>query len=350
MPTIKEVASLAGVSIGTVSHVITRTVPVSPALRLKVEAAIRELDYHPNYVARSLKTSKTRTVGIIVPDMTVSFFPRLILGAEAAARQRGYSVVATNSHESTERQRELLALLRSQRVEGILLVVAAGQMPVTQISKLLEAGVSMVCLDRIPDRVRVDTVSVDNAGAAEIGVAHLVQMGYRRIALVTGPLALKNERHRLIGYRRALEKFGLPFSDSLVWNGNLIPADVAALCLERLADANPMPDAIFSTNGPSGLGVLRALRDSGLATPRDIGLITFDELTVEDLFSPAVTTIVQPAFEIGSRASEILLDRIEGKGVADRLFNLRLPATLKVRDSSRLAESSLQEGAKYAKG
>ena len=347
MPTIKEVARLAGVSIGTVSHVITRTVPVSPALRLKVEAAIQQLDYHPNYVARSLKTSKTRTVGIIVPDMTVSFFPRLILGAEAAARQRGYSIVATNSYESPERQRELLALLRSQRVEGILLVVAAGQMPVTQITKLLEAGVPMVSLDRIPDRVRVDTVSVDNIDAAEMGVKHLIEMGYRRIALVTGPLALKNERHRLLGYRRAFESAGLPVSDTLVWNGNLMPADVAALCSARLRDPQTRPDAIFSTNGPSGLGVLRALQSCGLETPRDVGLITFDELTVDDLFSPAVTTVVQPAFEIGFRASEILLDRIEGTSISGRLFNVRLPATLKIRDSTRPKIAPVQ-GVYYA--
>src|SRR5690349_24428501 len=121
MPTIKEVADLAGVSVGTVSHVITGSVRVSDPLRLKVEAAIRDLDYHPNHVARSLKTSKTRTLGIIVPDMTISFFPQVIRGAESAARARNYSLIAVNSDESGARQKELLSLFRSQRVEGILL-------------------------------------------------------------------------------------------------------------------------------------------------------------------------------------------------------------------------------------
>src|SRR5438132_7416122 len=125
MSTIKEVADLAGVSIGTVSHVLTGSLPVSPRLRTKVEAAIRELDYHPNHIARSLKTSKTRTLGIIVPDLTISFYPQVIRGAEAAARQRNYTLMAVNSDDHIDRQRELLSLMRSQRVEGILLVVAS---------------------------------------------------------------------------------------------------------------------------------------------------------------------------------------------------------------------------------
>src|ERR1700740_440740 len=120
MPSIKKVAEIAGVSVGTVSHVITGSVKVSEPLRIKVQDAIRKLNYHPNHVARSLKTSRTRTLGIIVPDMTISFFPLIIRGAEAAARVRNYTLIATNSDESSQRQKELLTLLRSQRVEGIL--------------------------------------------------------------------------------------------------------------------------------------------------------------------------------------------------------------------------------------
>src|ERR1700757_4864723 len=140
MPTIKEVADLAGVAVGTVSHVINGSVPVSEPLRKKVQDAIRELDYHPNHVARSLKTSKTRTLGIIVPDMTISFFPQVIRGAESAARERGYSLIAVNSDDDGERQKDLLSLLRSQRVEGVLLVIAAAPTPLSQLSRMMTAG------------------------------------------------------------------------------------------------------------------------------------------------------------------------------------------------------------------
>lgn len=337
MPSIKKVAEVAGVSVGTVSHVITGSVPVSEELRGKVQAAIRQLNYHPNHVARSLKTSKTLTLGIVVPDLTISFFPQVIRGAENAARKRGYSLIAVTSDDDGERQKELLSLLRSQRVEGILLVIAAAPTPLNTISRILDAGIQVVCLDRIPDRVTVDTVSVEDSAAAAMGVEHLLSMGARRIALATGPLALKNERRRVQGYRRALQQAGIPLHNDLIWQGNLRPPDVAAMCREKFAASAPRPDAVFCTNGPTALGALRAMRDCGLKTPDDIAFATFDELTVDDLFSPSITSVVQPAYDIGYRAADLLLDRIEGVEGLEETVTIRLSASLKVGDSSRFA-------------
>jgi len=334
MPTIKQVADRAGVAVGTVSHVINASVPVSDVLKRKVQAAIRELDYHPNHVARSLKTSRTRTLGIIVPDMTIPYFPRVIRGAEAAARACNYSLIAVNSDDDPVRQKDLLSLLRSQRVEGILLAVSAGPTPLAQINRLISAGIRLVCVDRIPDRLPVDSVSVEDVSAAELGIDHLIEMGHRRIAIVTGPMSLKNERQRVLGYYRALERAGLPSDPALVWEGNIRTGDVTVMCRERLRDRAPRPDAIFATNGPTGLGVLRALHECGLHTPKDMALVTFDELTVDDLFRPAVTTVVQPAYEIGFRAAEILLQRIEGVERQDEPLTIRLLATLRIRESS----------------
>jgi LacI family transcriptional regulator len=317
-----------------VSHVITGSVPVSEPLRRKVWAAIRVLDYHPNHVARSLKTSKTRTLGIIVPDMTIPYFPKVIRGAEAAARKRGYSLIAVNSDDDGDRQRDLLSLLRSQRVEGILLVMAAAPTPATQIAKMIEAGVRIVCVDRIPDRVDVDCVSVEDTDAASIGVEHLLAEGHRRIAIVTGPQTLKNERQRLLGYKLALYHAGVPLDEDLVWLGNLRPEDVSALCKEKLS-RSPRPDAIFCTNGPTGLGALRALRDCRLRTPEDIAFATVDELMADDLFYPSITTVVQPALDIGGTAAEILLNRIENTAKSEESVMVRLRPELKVGDSSR---------------
>jgi LacI family transcriptional regulator len=167
-----------------------------------------------------------------------------------------------------------------------------------------------------------------------MGTEHLLNNVYRRIAIVTGPLSLKNERRRLEGYENALACAGIAPSEALIWQGNLHPGDLAAMCRERLKDARNRPDALLCTNGPTALGALRGLMQCGLRTPDDLGFVTFDELTVDDLFSPAITTVVQPAYEIGSRAAEILLDRIEGKS-DEKLQTVRLPATLKIRDSSR---------------
>jgi DNA-binding LacI/PurR family transcriptional regulator len=340
MPTIKEVADLAGVAVGTVSHVINGSVPVSESLKRKVQAAIRELDYHPNHVARSLKTSRTQTLGIIVPDMTIPYFPRVIRGAEAAAREHDYSLIAVNSDDNPGRQKELLSLLRSQRVEGILLAVSAGPTPLAQISRIMSAGIRLVCVDRIPDRLPVDSVSVEDVSAAELGVDHLIAMGHQRIAIVTGPLTLKNERQRLLGYHQSLERARIAANLDLVWEGNILTDDVTVMCRDRLRDPETRPDAIFATNGPTGLGVLRALHDSGIRTPGDMALVTFDELTVDDLFQPAVTTVIQPAYDIGYRAAQILLQRIESRDDLSEAATIRLPATLKVRDSSRLSYRS----------
>jgi DNA-binding LacI/PurR family transcriptional regulator len=337
LPTIKEVAQLAGVSVGTVSHVITGSVPVTEPLRRKVQAAIKRLDYHPNHIARSLKTSKTRTLGIIVPDLTISFYPQVIRGAEAAARQRNYTLIAVNSDDHIERQKELLSLMRSQRVEGILLVVASEPSATPQISQIIESGIPVVYLDRIPDREEVDSVSGEDLKAAEMAVEHLIESGHRRIAIATGPHTLRNEQRRLLGYQKALLNAGLTPDDALVWEGNFRPEDVAALCVPRLRDAARRPDAILSTNGPTGLGVLRAFRECGLHTPQDIAFVTFDELTMDELFTPSITTVVQPAYDIGFRAGQILLERIENGNAESESFTVRLPATLRVRDSSRTA-------------
>src|SRR5215469_9925914 len=165
MPSIKTVAEIAGVSIGTVSNVITGAAPVGVELRAKVENAIRLLNYHPNHVARSLKTSRTRALGMIVPDMTIPFFPHVIRGADAAARKRGYSLIAVNSNDNAQRQMELLSLLRAQRVEGILLVIAADPSPLEEISRIVDGGIPIIGLDRTLE-IPVDSVSVDDQQGA----------------------------------------------------------------------------------------------------------------------------------------------------------------------------------------
>jgi DNA-binding LacI/PurR family transcriptional regulator len=334
MSTIKEVAELAGVSIGTVSHVIGGSVPVSDQLRRRVLAAIRTLDYHPNHIARSLKTRKTRTLGIVVPDMTIPFFAQVIRSAEAAARVHGYSVIAVNSDDNTIRQKEVLSLLRSQRIEGILLVIASGQGSQAQVPKLIDSGIPVVCLDRLPEEIEVDSVCVEDCAAADMGVSHLLSLGHTEIAILTGPLILRNERERLRGYKSALQRAGLSPKKSLMWEAPLHQEDVFRKFRESFAGSKKRPTALFCTNGVTGLGALRGMAACGLSTPEDIAFVTFDELTAEDIFRPSITSVVQPAYEIGYRAAEILIERIDAGLPRGPKIEVRLPATLKIRGSS----------------
>ncbi len=325
---------MAGVSIGTVSHVIGGSARVSERLRRKVLAAIRTLDYHPNHIARSLKTRKTRTLGIVVPDITIPFFPQVIRSAESAARALGYSVIAVNSDDDTARQAEVLSLLRSQRVEGILLVIASGHGSQTQIRGLLNAGIPVVCLDRLPEGIEVDSVCVEDCAAADMGVSHLVSLGHKRIAILTGPLSLRNERERLRGYKTALERAGIASQESLIWETTLHQDDVVRTCKEYFLSSVRRPTALFCTNGVTGLGALRGMASCGLSTPEDIAFVTFDELTAEDIFRPAITSVIQPAHELGYRAAEILIERLKEGSAAGPIISVRLQASLRVRESS----------------
>jgi DNA-binding LacI/PurR family transcriptional regulator len=330
----KELAKLAGVSAGTVSNVISGLSSVSEKSRQKVLDAIRTLNYQPNLIARSLKTNRTNTLGIVIPDITIPFFPKIIRGAESAARERGYFLIVLDSESSPAREAEMIALLRAQRVEGMLLVAAGGDKLSAERCASLTGNLPVVCLDRLPLDLEVDSVCVDDCGAAEMGTAHLIEKGHREIAIITGPLTLHNEQERLQGYRKALRKAGIPVQPSLIWGGSFEQDDVAALCQRGLLRAAGRPTALFATNGVTGLAALRSLYGAGLSTPKDFAFVTFDELTSEDFFKPGVTSVMQPTFDMGYRSVEVLLKRISAESAERPCEKVRLPATLIVRESS----------------
>jgi DNA-binding LacI/PurR family transcriptional regulator len=344
-PTQKELAKLAGVSSGTVSNVINGVAGVSERSRKKVFGAIKALNYRPNLIARSLRTNRTQTLGMVVPDITIPFFPKLIRGAESAARKAGFFLIVLDSENDGGREADMLALLRAQRVEGILLVAAGEVGDKSAYGSLAAEGPPLVCVDRVPEGLGVDSVCVDDSQAAEMAVSHLLEKGHSQIAIITGPLHLQNEQERLRGYRRALQKSGIPIRDLLIWKGSFKEDEVANLCQRGLLRPANRPTALFATNGVTGLAALRTISAMGLTTPDDIAFVTFDELNSEPLFRPGITSIVQPAYEIGSRAVEVLLKRIEHGGSHVKPVELvRLPARLSVRESTHASAASYVKG------
>jgi DNA-binding LacI/PurR family transcriptional regulator len=334
-PTQKELAKLAGVSAGTVSNVISGSANVSDRSRRKVTDAIKALNYQPNLIARSLKTNRTKTLGIVIPDITIPFFPKIIRGVECAARERGYFLVVLDSEGSPEREADMFALLRAQRVEGILLVTASGAELTPERWNTLTSHFPVVCVDRLPVGPEVDSVCIDDCGAAEMAISHLMGQGHTQIAAITGPLTLWNEQERLRGYRQALQKAGISLDPSLVWSGSFEQEAVATLCQKGMLRPGSRPTALFATNGVTGLAALRSLYAVGLSTPRDFSFVTFDEITAEDFLRPGITSVVQPTFDMGYRALQVLLDRIERpESINGTHKKVRLPATLTVRESS----------------
>lgn len=339
MSTIKEVARRARVSVGTVSHVLTGATSVSPKRRNRILAAIRELDYHPNDVARSLKLSRSHMLGMVVSDITNPFFSLLVRGAEDAAVKQNYLLLTFNTDERVEREMQVLSVLQKRRVDGVLLVVAPSQGKFSHVTQLISCGTPVVCLDRVPRGVRVDSVTIDNASATRGCIEHLVDKGHRRIAIITGSLLLQTARDRLQGYKDALSLRRIPIDPQLICEGDF-RIESGFQLVQKILSRIERPTAIFVSNGLMSIGALKAILRSGLRCPEDIALASFDDMFLSDVLQPPLTAVVQPAYDMGYRGAEMLMARIESlknassKATPRRTARVQLVTELKIREST----------------
>ncbi|MCS7172643.1 MAG: LacI family transcriptional regulator [Armatimonadetes bacterium] len=325
MATIKDVARLAGVSPATVSAVLNNRASVSVPLRRRVERAIRSLNYHPNALARGLKTRRTHTLALLVSDIRNPFYTGLVRGVEDVAQEHAYTVILGNSDRRPEKIQGYLATLVGRRVEGVILTHV---IPRSHLEALRRQGLQVVFVDVRPRHLYADAVVVNNEEAARQAVWHLIAHGRRRIGLLGFRSGLSTGEERLAGYRRALQEAGLR------------PAGLVALSrlsLEHAQEAarellRRRPDGVFAANNTMVLAVLRAARELGLRVPEDCALVGFDDVEWMSVAEPPVTTVAQPMYELGAAAARCLLDRLrEGKDREPRLAALR--ADLVVRRS-----------------
>ena len=332
MATIKEVACRAKVSVGTVSNVLGGTVPVTAELRERVARAIRDLKYHPNQIARSLKSRRTNMLGIVISDITNPFFPLVVRGAEDAGRSRGYLLTVFNTDDRVEREQQVFSVLRMRGVDGILAVVAPNAGDVPHIRETIELRIPVVCLDRMPPRVAVDAVVVDSVKGAAMCVRHLVAMGHRRIGAITGPEALRTACDRVKGYRKALQEARIPVDSRLLRVGDFRMESGYVLAKDLLL-SHPRPTALFVANGTMGLGAMRAVQELSLDCPRDVALAVFDDIPGADVFRPTLTVVSQPAYEIGYKAADLLIRRLAGE-LGPKPVIVTLEPELKIRQST----------------
>lgn len=315
MSTISDVAKLAGVSAMTVSRVVNSTGYTSTETRARVEAAIEELGYVPNALARQLRSKRTKTIALVVSDISNPFFTTIARGVEDFFVGHGFSVMYCNTDEDeTEEERYLLMLIERQ-VDGILLVPARSS---GDSFRLLHAHhMPVVVLDRRIEAANVDSVRCDSEAGAHALARHLVELGHRRIAVLTGRRNVSTSVDRVAGCRRALEEVGLELSDDLVhWGGFQFgksnQADGHRMATDMLAAPGERPTAVFGANNFIAFGAIRALREAGLRVPDDISVVAFDDLPEEWVSEPFLTVARQPAYEIGNRAAALLLDHING--------------------------------------
>lgn len=334
MATLKDVARKAGVSLGTASKVLSGVPTVSPDLRRRVEKAKRDLGYRPNIVARSLKTRRTRMLGMVISDITNPFFPEMVRGAEDVALERGFILTTFNTDDRIDREQQVFEILRSRGVDGLLVVVALPKSGHDHLQQTIEARTPIVFLDRRPENLAVDSVTVDNEGAVRDAIEHLVALGHKDIGYLGGDKRFFVSKERLSGFLQGLRLAGLQPVKEWIREGNFRPESGYDLACDVLS-LSPRPTAIFVANMLMTIGVLRALRELALETPRDIALATFDHYSLLDGFRPTLTSIVQPSYEIGRQGAELLMDRIEGRRDTPDPIRIVLPTRLRLGESTQ---------------
>lgn len=333
MATIVDVASLAGVSTSTVSHVLNETRHVEPETKKRVMSAVQATGYRRDVLARSMRRARTDSIGLVVSDAGEPAFADMVHGVEEAAAQNGLSLLLANSAEDPARERAAVEALLDRRVDGLIIARAAGS-AAGLLERIRADKKPLVLLDRLAD-LDVDQVGVNNTFAMAALVEHLTAQGHERILLVSGDLRVSSLRERYDGFRVAMEEQGLEVPTALLCEGTVTAAatfDSVRAALRASGPYQERPTAILACSTLLAAGALRAVQHEGLRVPETMAFATFDGFTYSDLFQPQITTVRQPAFQLGESAVSLLLRRLENPSAPTKI--LRLDSDIEFRRST----------------
>lgn len=306
-PSIKDVGRVAGVSVSTVSHVLNGTRYVSPELRQKVEAAITQLGYRHNELARSLRTRRSFAIGLIIPDISNAYYPQLARGVQDAADQAGYTVFVCNSDRRPEHEIRLLEVLEQRQVDGVILDASGPYQAL--VAALRRTSTPVVLVGSRIDEPAFDVVKMAPHGGYD-AVRHLLARGHRRIGLIAGPPPPGSDRPaKAGGYLLALEEAGIAPDPSLIVQGDYT-REGGQRAMIRLLALPARPTAVFAGNDLMAIGALTAARAAGLRVPQDVAIAGYDDIPEAAVTSPALTTVAVPKYEMGRAAAELLLERL----------------------------------------
>jgi DNA-binding LacI/PurR family transcriptional regulator len=309
MASMNEVAKKAGVSVATVSRVLNKSTNVNEETKARILKAIKALNYQPNRVAKRLrsKSISSNLLGVLIPDIENPFYVDVLRGIEDIAYMHNYAIIMCNFGQDEKKEKLYLEILQSESIDG--LIAAPANEDDLQLKKMVNDGLPVVCVDRGLKGTEVDLVIVDNVKGAYLAVDHLISKGYKRIAYISGLLSIPSSRYREEGYRKALNDNNIDFDPELVKYGNSKHQSGVELCEELLNLKDP-PDAIFTGNNLITLGALETIHRRSLLIPDDIAMVGFDDMYWASSLNPPLTAIRQPAMEIGQRAGELLIQRI----------------------------------------
>ena len=303
-----DVARHARVSPSTVSYVINKGPrPVSAETRARVLSAIEELGYHPNAVARNLRSQRTRTVGLIIPDTCNTYFAEVAEGIESVAYEQNYTVVFCNSDYQLERELAYVDHLISDQAAGIIILPATSSLDA--LNRLLVYQIPTISLDRHVEGVDVPSIVANNFKGGYLATQHLISLGHKRIGCISRPVALSHAQERVNGYLSALADAQIPRDDVLFATGGY-RMDNGKKAMEYLLGLDQPPTAVFCYNDTMAIGALRAVYEKGLRVPEDISITGFDNIIEASFTCPALTTVHQDKFEMGRRGMELLLKLI----------------------------------------
>lgn len=330
MVTIKDIAKRAGVSVATVSHVMNKTRFVSDILQDRVKKAIEDSDYHPNVMAGSLRSRKTRVIGLIVPDNSNQLFAALSKLIEQVSSSLNYNVMLCNSSYNYELEFSCIGLLRSKKVDGLIIIPTMTNPDL--INQLADNQLPVVILHHIITGCIADSVVVNNLKGTYEATLHLINLGHKRIGYIDRPVSLPHSIERLNGYRKALKEHGIRQDDNIVkcTGFNYINGSEA---MERLLKQKPDITAVMAFNDTIAIGVIRSIYDSGLKVPDDISVIGFDDIELCSFITPRLTTVHFPKYKMAEAAVDLLLKRIENPEIRKPVKKI-LPLRLIIREST----------------
>ncbi|MFN4946405.1 MAG: LacI family DNA-binding transcriptional regulator [Chryseotalea sp.] len=311
--TIKDIARELGISPSTVSRALKDHPDISPETKKAVNELAEKLNYQPNVVALSLRSSKTNTIGVIIPEIVHFFFSTVISGIEDVAYSAGYNIIITQSNESLSREKSDLKALFNSRVDGMLMSISRETTDFDHIENILSKGMPIVFFDRIYDTPNSSKVIVDDLTGAKEATLHLIEQGCKRIAHLVGPPNLAISQQRLEGYRQALREKGLPQDDALLIQCPQGTTEEGRAAGELLMSLKERPDGIFATNDQSAMGAMQAIKQKGYKIPQDVAIVGFSNWALSALMEPPLSSVDQPGFEMGQEAARILIRHIEMK-------------------------------------
>jgi LacI family repressor for deo operon, udp, cdd, tsx, nupC, and nupG len=329
MVRIADVAKMANVSTATVSRVISNAGTVKKETADKVLEAINKLNYKPNMLARQLRRLETKTIIVIIPDITNTFFSNVLRGIESVATEYAYQVLLGDAQNIVERESSYLAVLGEKKADGVILLTArTDQRALEEISK--EFPVVLAC--EYFEGSNLPTVSIDNISSARKATEHLISLNHKRIGHISGPLKVVVGRDRLKGFNQAMAQHGLFVDPLLVQEGDFSYASGFNL-MKKLLTLEVPPTAVFTANDEMAMGAIKAAKSKGFKVPEDLSVVGFDDIKFASIFEPALTTIAQPTFDMGKKAMELLLKLINNKELEKN--QIILADELIVRDSCR---------------